>query len=516
MSVSSVPSIPLTFHRLAAAESPGPHTAPGGVTIPLRLRFVTVAFAAGIAVLLLAGSAVSVLTILLGHDHLMGLAPLLDLNGEHNLPTWFSSMLLLSASALLAVAAHGAHPHVRGHWKQLAVVFLFLSVDETASLHEMTNAPLRGLLHAGPMFYFPWLALGIVFATFVAFSQRALLLGLPLMTRRLFILAGALYVVGAAGLEAVTAPIYVASGKHSLVHAGLVGVEEGLEMCGAALFLLALLHYVTSAHAPLLISFDERERPAGALSLVPRRVMAGLIGVLSALAVISISTQAIHYLTSTDVPALVRLVNLSREGNLPTWYQTSALLACSVPAAIIAASAFRARSPFRAQWALVAAALVYMSADEAAAIHELSVKPLRTALGASGLLYYPWVIIGLAVVVIAAMALRTFMAALPAPTRKALLTAAGVFLVGALGIEALSGMFAEQYGRDNFGYGLITTLEESLEMFGVVIAIRGLMEHIRDHVGAVTLGGAAGNSRWAQAAASGSSQTAGADRTSNP
>lgn len=493
--MSTDPSVALRLHRLAAVVSPVRQTVLDGYMVPVRLRYVAMALAAGIGALMLAGGAVSVARIGLGHDHLMGLTPLLDLNGEHNLPTWFSSMLLLSASALLALAAHGAHPPMGRHWKQLAVVFLFLSLDETASLHEMTNAPLRGLLHSGPSFYFPWLVLGVMFTGAVVFSQRALLLGLPRMTRRLFVVAGAIYVAGAAGLEALAAPIYAASGKGSFAHAGLVGAEEGLEMCGTALFVLALLHYVSTAHPPLLISFDLRDRPAGALSLTPRRVMTVLVGLLSALAVISISTLAIHYLTPADVPALVRLVNLSREGNIPTWYQAAALLVCSVPAAIIAASAFRTRSPFRVQWALIAAALVYMSADEAAAIHELSVKPLRSALGASGLLYYPWVIIGLAVVIIGAMALRTFIAALPGPTRKALLTAAGVFLAGALGMEALSGMFAEQYGRDNFGYGVITTLEESLEMVGVVLALRALMEHLRDHVGAVTFGGGARTSR---------------------
>jgi hypothetical protein len=63
-----------------------------------------------------------------------------------------------------------------------------------------------------------------------------------------------------------------------------------------------------------------------------------------------------------------------------------------------------------------------------------------------------------------------------------------VFLAGALGVEALSGMFAELQGRDNLGYGLITSVEETLEMIGVVMVLRGLLEHIRDHVGTVTIG----------------------------
>jgi hypothetical protein len=49
-------------------------------------------------------------------------------------------------------------------------------------------------------------------------------------------------------------------------------------------------------------------------------------------------------------------------------------------------------------------------------------------------------------------------------------------------------MFAELYGRANFGYALLTTVEETLEMTGAVLAARALMMHIRDHVGPIRVG----------------------------
>ena len=114
-------------------------------------------------------------------------------------------------------------------------------------------------------------------------------------------------------------------------------------------------------------------------------------------------------------------------------------------------------------------------------------RPLRSALGASGILYYPWVLVGALVVLVIAIISRRFFGALPAATRRALVTGAAVFLTGALGVEALGGMYAEQDGRQNLGYGLITTVEETCEMLGVAIVIGGLLTHLRDHVGTVRL-----------------------------
>jgi hypothetical protein len=62
-----------------------------------------------------------------------------------------------------------------------------------------------------------------------------------------------------------------------------------------------------------------------------------------------------------------------------------------------------------------------------------------------------------------------------------------VYITGALGVEALGGMYAEVHGRRNLAYGAITTVEETLEMVGMSIAILGLLEYLRDHVGRIRL-----------------------------
>lgn len=473
----------------AAVEIQAPQEAIG-LALRVPVRAAAAFLVAGIGCVVAAGTAVATLSIGLGRDHVMGLVDLFDLNGERNFPTWWSSTILLVSAALLFTAAAGSTGTVRRRWGMLGGVFLLLSLDETASLHEMSNAPLRLLLSSGPALYFPWIFLGLTFVAAVGLSQRRLLLQLPPSTRWTFIAAGAVYVLGAAGIEALAAPVYATTGKQTALHASLVILEETLEMAGVALFLVALLRHLMKADRPVRISFDDgAPLQPERCRLSPRRVAGYGFILVAALVATSLSVQALHYLTAADVPNAVRLVNLSREGNIPTWYQAAALLACASAAGAIAAAAFRAGGHLAANWTLLALLFVYLSADEASAIHELSVKPLRSALGATGILYYPWVLVGALAVLLGAAGSRNFLAQLPRPTRRACILGAAVFVGGALGVEALSGLYAEAHGRDNLGYGLITTVEEGLEMIGVLIVLRGLLAHLRDHVGEIAIGG---------------------------
>ena len=83
-----------------------------------------------------AGSAVVYLKLVLGHDTVFGLVRKFDLDTELNVPTWFSVLLLLLAAAALGyIGVRAKHEGDRfaGHWRGLAWIFLFMSLDETAT-----------------------------------------------------------------------------------------------------------------------------------------------------------------------------------------------------------------------------------------------------------------------------------------------------------------------------------------------------------------------------------------------
>ena len=153
--------------------------------------------------------------------------------------------------------------------------------------------------------------------------------------------------------------------------------------------------------------------------------------------------------------------DLDRENTLASWYSSLALFSCAGLLALIARIKFAQRAAFAAHWAWLAAGFAAMSLDESAAIHEISMVPLRRILDLHGFFYFAWVVPGACAVLAIALAYLRFLAQLERPTRKLVLTAAGTFVGGALGLEALGGMLAESQGFNSLSYILISTLEET-------------------------------------------------------
>ncbi|HJU06547.1 MAG TPA: hypothetical protein VJ692_15470 [Nitrospiraceae bacterium] len=201
-----------------------------------------------------------------GHDYQFGFLRLFDLGGENNISSWFASFTLLACSFLLALIGltkKRSHDRHAFHWLVLAGIFLYLSLDEAASIHEMIEMLIPADRATGYLFY-PWVIAGGLFVLIVSMAFFRFLVALPSDTRRLFIIAGILYVGGALGIELVGAKHDFHYGKENLVYAMLVMVEEGLEMAGVATFLYALSSYMAT-HAigvHFVMSSAHRETPA--------------------------------------------------------------------------------------------------------------------------------------------------------------------------------------------------------------------------------------------------------------
>ena len=175
--------------------------------------------------------------------------------------------------------------------------------------------------------------------------------------------------------------------------------------------------------------------------------------------------------------SLVRLAWVDGEGNIPAWYSASMLLLCALLLATIA-DAQRHRREYVGHWLLLALIFVFLSADETVQIHELSIQPLRDLFNTSGLLFYAWIIPAGVCLVLLALGYARFLAKLPATTRRQFVLAAALFVGGAIGVEAVSGMHAAVHGEQNLIYHLIITVEELFEMAGVVVFAYALLHYI--------------------------------------
>ena len=183
---------------------------------------------------------------------------LFNLDKEANIPSLFSSMELMLASSLLFLISL-LQKNKRGYWIFLSFVFLFLSIDETAQIHEIIiNLKSRfELLNESNMrnvWVFPYflavIILGIALAKF--------LFGLPAKTRNLFIISGFIFVGGAVGVEILEEQLKILNGgSDSLTLKLLYHFEELCEMSGVAIFIYALLNYLPLNNSEIIFSVKE-------------------------------------------------------------------------------------------------------------------------------------------------------------------------------------------------------------------------------------------------------------------
>ncbi|HEX5700970.1 MAG TPA: hypothetical protein VFX77_09995 [Rubrobacter sp.] len=201
---------------------------------------------------------------------------LFDVGEERSIPTWFESILFLLCSTLLAVVAVAKkqrNDRYSLHWGVLSVILLLLSLDEVASIHEAVGEQSERLLNyttgitPGGAISFFWVVPGAIFVFIVLLVYLRFLANLPQTTRRLFLFAGALFVLGALGIEMLTAQVVSSSeaisGWIESASGGMIGqgsasaiptilkglqtsVEEMFEMLGLTAFVYALLAYISS------------------------------------------------------------------------------------------------------------------------------------------------------------------------------------------------------------------------------------------------------------------------------
>ena len=207
----------------------------------------------GLAVLLLAlavGHAVSMaLRFGLGRDYAFGLVPLLDLNDERSVGTWATAVILLGCAqvaVLCGLAARRRGEHWQRNWWLLAAVLTAMSVDEIATMHEDLIPPLRTAFGLSGVLYYGWVVPLVAAGTVFLLVQLRFLRHLGHPTGLRLVVAGAVYVSGAAGLELVQSVLAESGAKFEGPYAAAAGLEEVMELAGAMVALWALFSHLVS------------------------------------------------------------------------------------------------------------------------------------------------------------------------------------------------------------------------------------------------------------------------------
>ncbi|OGW86077.1 MAG: hypothetical protein A3A81_06175 [Omnitrophica bacterium RIFCSPLOWO2_01_FULL_45_10b] len=194
---------------------------------------------------------------------------LFGLDGESNIPTWFSSLLLASCAFVSFRCYEAAEKRDRWIWFLATAGFLFLSCDEVAMLHEtvgsifkkkfvtsesvLANAPTIWPVAVSPLIALGMLWFGVFIPKAMRNSKEAL---------KLVMMGFALYLFATVGLELLED--FIQGDSLSWAREANTLFEESLEMIGAIMILKGLLiqwKVLMSAETPEVTSrFDDENQ----------------------------------------------------------------------------------------------------------------------------------------------------------------------------------------------------------------------------------------------------------------
>ena len=165
-----------------------------------------------VALLLAASTLVKSFNVAWGNDYIFGLLRLLWVDQEGNLPTWFSSAILLLGAILAIIIARSTRGEGRPHvgWHLLAGLLLMLAIDEVAGIHEILARYAR---RADGFGFFPengltfgWVLLAMPPVTVACWLAARFFRTLPGPGRNRLGAGLAIFLAGALGVEALDRP----------------------------------------------------------------------------------------------------------------------------------------------------------------------------------------------------------------------------------------------------------------------------------------------------------------------
>ncbi len=211
----------------------------------------------------------------------------------------------------------------------------------------------------------------------------------------------------------------------------------------------------------------------------PKKVVLILTRVVIVLTLLSLSGIFYKYFFFEGQERyLVNIFNLDKETNFPTWYAALSLMICSTLLLIISAAKRKSNDRYFYYWFFLGIIFLLLATDEMVQLHEQVITPIRNVLNTTGYLYITWIIPAVILGIVFLGAYFKFLIHLPRNYRILFVTSGVIYILGAIGLEIIGSNHIYYYGQKNISYDLITTVEELLEMVGVLLFIYTLLSYL--------------------------------------
>jgi hypothetical protein len=229
------------------------------------------------------------------------------------------------------------------------------------------------------------------------------------------------------------------------------------------------------------------------LRIYPKKTALIFFTIVISLTVLhSIALTVLLSTENQDLMEITDYVDLDIEKNIPSFYSAFAIFLCSLLFFCISLLEKKQGRKHR-YWLGLAGVFFFLSLDEAFVLHErlgnYTEEYIKSTgiLEVSGLLYFPWIIpYGILMTILGLLYFR-FIFRLPRKTTVLLILSAIIFLTGAAGFDMLGGREADLHGYYTVTYTVLYTIEEFLEMIGVVLLIYTLLDYIEKQFGHLLL-----------------------------
>lgn len=176
------------------------------------------------------------------------------------------------------------------------------------------------------------------------------------------------------------------------------------------------------------------------------------------------------------------MFNLDEETNFPTYFSSMLLFFSCILTFFISSSKRKTAEKYSVNWYIISLILLLMSMDEILMLHEQLSTPIRNLFHTQGFFYFAWLIPATITIIVFLIANINFFISLPPRFQKEFFIASLIYFIGAFLMEMIGGKFLSFYGQNNFRYAIITTIEESFEMLGLIILLNSLLSYCKEEL----------------------------------
>ncbi|MEO7933817.1 MAG: hypothetical protein ABIT76_11730 [Chthoniobacterales bacterium] len=218
-------------------------------------------------------------------------------------------------------------------------------------------------------------------------------------------------------------------------------------------------------------------------NITPNGVAKSLLAFIAFLVIADLIVVFLEYVDGYKTAlGFVPLFDMDVEFNLPSLYSTFGILLCAFTLFHIGKIAAADRSSESRYWRAMGGVFVYLALDELISIHERLDGVVSHFLGHKihhheGPL---WVLPYAVLLICFGLYFIRFYLRLPTETKIQFCLSGVIYVSGAVGVEILGNPF-DNHPMAGFIKGLYSTLEETMEMVGMVMFLRALLIYLANH-----------------------------------